>query len=639
MFKVVSKFATTDIVFANSQGPYLVNGGTPITLTSGIPNANATYAWDLGDGTTASTPSVVHTYGNDGVYLAQLKVKVNQPGGDTSQHFALIHVRNVPPIVNAGPSRVVNEGDVLPFTGSFTDVQWLETHEAIWSWGDSQMPDKGVVTETHNPPTGQGTVTASHAWGDAGIYTVSLNVEDKGGAIGRGQTTVTVLNVPPTVDAGAPMFAYPCCVLTLEGKFTDPGWLDNHAGFWDFGDCTGPQSAVVREEHDPPAGKGIAIASHVYHKCGTYKATCIVIDDDGGVGISSTVIMVVDIRNAGFEEGFCSRQLGVVGNYWEPYIAQVPPTLLGGETFAPPPPSLGGDTFQSEEYCVHHGERSQRIRVVGRSRAGILQKVGANPGWDYQIAVWYSLNEQSGGVSQLLLELDEPADMRPPDTVGGTARLGIDPTGGTDPSSHNVIWANGYLRPEWAQLSVRATATGDAITIFLEGEGAGRLGADVFFDDTALVAVQPFCPEEKPKPPEEKDVCVDFSDLHPGTQMPPDFKKDKFAFVALDGQPQLIVALGPPINQNSLQVHPRGLEIHLPFVADAVRVTVTGPMGGAISVSAFNSMGNLVAQANALPAGTAQTVEVRGPGITMVRVIGKEGVSLIKVCAHRAPQA
>jgi hypothetical protein len=223
--------------------------------------------------------------------------------------------------------------------------------------------------------------------------------------------------------------------------------------------------------------------------------------------------------------------------------------------------------------------------------------------------------------------------------IGGTARLGIDPTGGTDPSSHNVIWANGYLRPEWAQLSVRATATGEAITIFLEGEGVGRLGADVFFDDAGLVAVQPFCPEEKPKPPEDKEVCVDFSDLRPGTEMPPDFKKDKFAFVALDGQPQLIVALGPPVSQNSLQVHPQGLEIHLPFVADRVRVTVTGPGGAPISVSAFDTTGNLVGQANASPSGTAQTVEVNGTGITMVRVIGKEGVSVIKVCAHRAPQS
>lgn len=638
MFKVVSKFATTDIVFANSHGPYFVNGGTPLTLTPGAPNANATYKWDLGDGNTAATPTVVHAYGMDGVFLARLTVKVNEPGGDTSQHYALIHVRNVPPVVDAGANRVVNEGDVVSFTGSFTDVQWLETHRATWDWGDSQKPDAGVVVETHNPPLGKGTVTASHAWGDAGTYLVSLSVEDKGGATGRGQTTVTVLNVPPKVDAGAPRFAYPCCVLTLEGKFTDPGWLDSHAGFWDFGDCTGQQRAVVREKHDPPAGQGVAIASHVYHECGTYEAVCTVVDDDGGVGTSATVITVVDIRNAGFEQGFCYRQWGVVGNYWEPYLAQVPLPLLGSQKFAPDvaAASSGGDIFHAEEYCVHHGERSQRIRLEGRVRAGILQKVGANPGWDYQITVWYSLNEQRGGVSQLLKEFDEPETLVSADTIGGTARLGLDPTGGTEPSSQNVIWSEGYLRPEWAQLSVRATATGDAITIFLEGEGSGRLGADVFFDDVALVAVQPFCPEEQPKPKKDSDVCVNFSDLRPETRLPPDFEKEGFRFIAVDQREQIIVALGPPIGRNGLQVHPRGLQIDLPFPADLVRVTVADPDG--VEGAAYDSTGNLITQAHTPPAGTAQTLELRGKGIVVVKVIGKERPFVLQVCAHPDPQ-
>jgi PKD repeat protein len=634
MFKVIRKFANTDIVFANSKGPYFVNAGSPVTLSPpGAPNPNASYAWELGDGTTASTPSVVHTYGNDGVYLAKLTVKVNQPGGDTSNHYALIYAKNVPPVVNAGPDLVVKEGDIVSLTGSFTDVQWLETHQAVWDWGDSQSPDPGVITESHNPPLGQGTVTGKHAWGDNGIYTVTLRVQDKGGAVGLGQAKVTVLNVPPTVDAGPPMFAYPCCVLTLEGKFTDPGWLDTHAGFWNFGDCSGLTSAVIREEHNPPAGKGLAISSHVYHTCGIYKAECIVIDDDGGIGTAATIITVVDIRNAGFEEGFCSRKLGVVGNHWDPYIAEVPPTLLGGPTPIPAA-AFSSDIFHAEEFSVHSGERSQRITLEGRVRAGVMQRVGANPEWDYQITAWYSLNERAGGTSQLLSKFTEPADMTPPDAIGGTARLGIDPTGGTDPSSHNVIWSNGYLRPEWAQLSVRATATANAITIFLEGEGHGRLGADLFFDDAALVAVQPFCPEEKPEPPKEKrELCVDFSDVHPDRQMPPKFTKDKFTFVSLNQQPQLIVALGPPISQNGLEVHPKGLEILLPFPADKVSVTVTAK-GSPISVEAFDSGGNLVAQGIAPNSGTAETVTLSAKGITNLRLMGKEGLVLIKVCAQ-----
>ena len=635
MFDAISQFAATEIVFAKSGGPYLVNGGTPVLLKAGVISVNASYQWDLGDGSTANTPSVLHTYGKHGIYVAHLTVTVNQPGGVTSQHYGLIQVRNVPPVVNAGPTKTVKEGDVVPFTGSLSDVQWLETHSAMWDWGDSQESDPGVVTETHDAPLGQGTVTGSHAWGDDGTYDVTLSVQDEGGAIGRGHTTVTVLNVPPTVDAGPPMFAYPCSVITLTGNFIDPGWLDKHAGFWDFGDCSGPQRAMIREKNLPPKGTGVAIASHGYRKCGVYQALCTVIDDDGGVGKAATTVTVVDIRNAGFEDGFCHRLSGVVGNDWVPYFDEVP-SLASPPTPGPastPASGVGGDIFIAEEFRVHSGERSQRIRFVGRSRAGILQKVGANPNWDYQISVWYSLNEQAGGKSELLKEVDSAADIVPPDSTGGAARLGIDPTGGTDPSSPDIVWVEGYLRPDWSQLAVRATASAKAtaITIFLEGYGYGRLGADVFFDDAALVAVQPFCP------PEEKtlrDVCVDFQRFEHQEALPPAFEKDKFSFIALDKAPQHIVSSGLPAGQNKLEVHPKGLQIDLPFTADRVQVTISSALPVPATVTAYAAMGSVVDKVKSTPPGTVRTVVVKGSGITMITITGAERMLLIRVCAH-----
>jgi PKD repeat protein len=633
MFQLISKFASTDIVFADSHGPYVVDGGSPITLSAGAANPNATYTWDLGDGTTASTATVTHVYGNDGQYVAQVTVTVNEPGGVTSHHYGLITVRNIPPIVNAGPNKTVNEGDIVSFSGSFSDAQWLETHTATWDWGDSSKIDDGVVSETHNPPAGQGTVTGSHAWCDSGTYTVTLSVQDKGGAIGRSRTTVTVLNMPPVVCAVAPTFAYPCSVLTLAAKFSDPGWCDSHAAFWDFGDCTGPQRAVVYEKHDPPAGEGVAIASHTYNRCGTYYATCTVSDDDGATGTASTKVQVVDILNAGFEEGYCSRNLGVVGNHWEPYVALLPTLAAIGQVFTTADVSAGSDIFQAEEYCVHCGERSQRIRFVGKYRAGLLQQVGANKGWDYQITAWYSLNEQSGGVSQLLKDIDDPAQLISANLTGGMARLGIDPTGGNDPSSPSIVWAEGYIRPEWAQLCVRAAAAGNAITIYLEAQSAGRLGVDASFDDAGLLAVQPFCPTQ------DHDTCVDFSDLKPDTSLPPIYTKDGFTFVALDQQSQLISAAGPPIGQNKLRVHPRGLEIDLPFVADAVRITIVEQLAIAVVVSAYDTNNQLVGQASTSPSGTVQTVQMTAKGIVKVRVIAKEGGSVIKVCAHPESQA
>ena len=514
MIKVISTFQNTDVVPANSHGPYAITGGSPVTLSAGVPNANSSYSWDLGDGTTATTPDVVHTYGDDGIFLAKLTVQVNQPGGATSRHFALIRVVNVPPTVDAGPNMTVNEGDVVAFQGSFTDPQWLETHTARWDWGDSQPPDNGVVTETHNPPLGKGTVDGNHAWGDSGVYTVSLSVQDKGGAIGRASATVTVLNVPPKVSAGRPMFAYPCCVLTLAGEFIDPGWLDSHAAFWNFGDGSETERAVVRETHDPPAGRGKAIASHVYHRCGDYAAVCTVIDDDSGKGSSSVTIRVVYIRNPHLEDGFHERRYGTVANHWEPYLAQLPsfnsaPQNASPQTAAGSIATSGAlNIFSAEEYCVHDGQRSQRIQFQGRMRAGILQMVGANPGWDYQITVWYSLNEQAGGDSLLIPDSDEPSTAAP-DTIGGTARLGVDPHGNADPMADSLVWSEGYIRRHWAQLSVRVTAVSQRITIYLEGQGEGSLGVDVCLDGTALIAVQPFCPVPV-------KICVDFSRLETG---------------------------------------------------------------------------------------------------------------------------
>jgi PKD repeat protein len=635
MFKVVSDFANTEIVFADSNGPYVINGGTPVTLTAGAPNAHATYQWDLGDGTTASTPSVVHTYGSDGVYVAKLTVTVNQPGGDISQHYAQIEVINVPPVVNAGPSHTVKEGDIDPFTGTFSDVQWLETHTAMWDWNDPQKPTPGVVTETHSPPIGQGTVTGSHAWGHSGNYTVTLRVKDKGGAVGQGTTLVKVLNVPPTVSAGSPMFAYPCTVLTLEGKFTDPGWFDVHAGFWDFGDCTGLQKAVVREKHEPPAGTGVAISSHIYHECGTYLVTCTVIDDDGGVGNDSTVVRVVDIQNKRFEDGYCLRQLGAVANHWQPYLAPLP--LLGAaDNFTLVRFTDGSDIFLAEHNCVHYGQKSQRIRFSGMFRAGIFQSVGANPGWDYQVSVWYSLNEQAGGVSKLLEVVNTPADIIPPDQKGSTARLGIDPTGGTDPSSADIVWYNGHLRPEWSQLSVRATATASTITIFLEGQGEGRLGTDVFFDDANLLAVQPFCPTQLPPPPVE--VCAGFSDLETREE-PSVFVENHFRFTALDGSSQEVVPLGSPVNQRALLVRQAGLETTLPFIADLVRVTLATFEGIPATVTALDSSENRVSEVDGSPTGELQTLTVSGKGITKVIVKSKGQVWIIKICARQQQES
>jgi PKD repeat protein len=494
MIKFTSRFENTAIVPADGGGPYKVAQGTPVTFRAGKTHVEATHDWDLGDGTFATGPLVTHTYPVPGFYIVKLTTVVNQTGGARTRHFAAVTVENVPPTVNAGPDLTVKEGDAVSMAGSFTDPGWLDTHTATWFWGDNDPPQAVTVVEKHNPPAGSGTVSATHAWGDAGEYSVILSVRDNNGGVGQEQTRITVLNVPPTVDAGPQMFAYPGKIITLEGTFTDPGWLDSHDAKWDFGDGCSPMTATVIEKHDPPAGTGYVLASHIYQHQGCYCCVCTVTDDDGASGFATKTVRVVDVLNAGFADGFRGTLAGSVANDWESYAASIAEFALASRALPRP-----ADTFESEEFLVYDGQRSQRIRVNNETRAGIYQRIGANPGWCYQITSWYCLLE----------------------TAGGMARLGVDPAGGVDPTAPGIVWITGRAQGRWEDLTARIVAQKDGLTIFLEATGRYKTtreeeeevetpdrnrfrerspGADVCFDRVCLLPIQPFCPPQPTEP-------------------------------------------------------------------------------------------------------------------------------------------
>jgi hypothetical protein len=172
-----------------------------------------------------------------------------------------------------------DEGDTVPFSGTFSDIGWLDTHTGSWIWGDGNPPESGTVTEENVEPDATGDVTGSHGFGDNGVFTVTLKVTDDDLDFGSDTIPATIHNVAPTITSlSGPLD--PVNInnpVVLTGPFTDPGWLDTHTVTVDWDDGAGPIPGTV----DETGGNGIATGSRLYASPGVYMITMTVTDDDG----------------------------------------------------------------------------------------------------------------------------------------------------------------------------------------------------------------------------------------------------------------------------------------------------------------------------------------------------------------------
>jgi len=590
-------------------GPYAGTVKAAVELDSGFLHPAVSYEWKLGDGAAASGSHVSHTYLDNGLYIARLTGAVNQSGGATTIQYARVRIRNTTPSVNAGPDIEVDEGTEASFSGSFTDPEFKDKHEAIWDWGDDTLPSKGTVVETHNPPQATGVVTGRHAYCRAGEFVITLRLRDENGGVTEDKLKVKVNNVRPEVSAKQPFYAYPGVPAPIEAEFTDPGWCEKHRAFWKPGDYSPELPAIVREINEPPFGFGIAVLLHRYAVCATYFAECRVIDDMGGRGYAFLPVQVIDVRNRGFEDGFRMLKCGAVANEWEPYTSHAPAGIMAAAG------TPGTAEFAAEEFVVRAGQRSQCIVGRGPFRAGIRQKVGANPRWDYQVVAWYHLDANHDGA----------------------CRLGVDPTGGIDPAAASVQWYEGSVRHEWAPLLARVTAPGNAATIFLEASG-DETGAKAFFDEVTLTPYPCPLPElkrPKPEPQEPEERCVNWREVKEAHSVPAVYEKDGFTFQSASGLAMQVVLSGAPQGQGKLLLPDRGTQVTLPFVADRVVASIIPKSKSPIKMIALDSGHKQMSRAGTETGdATAQRVEVKAHGIVYVH-FPRGAALLIELCCYR----
>jgi hypothetical protein len=152
---------------------------------------------------------------------------------------------------------------------------------------------------------------------------------------------------------------------------------------------------------------------------------------------------------------------------------------------------------------ILEGARSEHVgNQFDTWRAGVMQNVAVTAGRTYRFT-FSSLGRASNE------QVPAPTDS----SVNLGVRAGIDPNGSGVWSDADIVWGGtGSPHGGWQQFSVEATAVGNQITVFMQGDTGGanqcRAHLDIWFDGASLVeagpaptATSPPQPTSPPAPP------------------------------------------------------------------------------------------------------------------------------------------
>lgn len=235
------------------------------------------YTWGLNAGGGVLGATGVFTAGLPaGTFANTVAVTVTTTGSPVSGS-ASVSVNDLPPTADAGGPYTVAEGSSVNVTGSGVDPNGLPIGV---SW---DLDDNGSF-ETPGSP-------ASFAGVDDGVYTVRLRALENGGAelLTVVTASITVTNVAPVVTiTGAPTTTVAeGTAVTLGQLVTDAGVADTHTFAW----------SVTKGGNPFASGSGASF-TFTPDDDGSYVATVVATDDDGGQDSEDVTVTVVNVAPA-----------------------------------------------------------------------------------------------------------------------------------------------------------------------------------------------------------------------------------------------------------------------------------------------------------------------------------------------------
>ncbi len=121
-----------------------------------------------------------------------------------------------------------------------------------------------------------------NTWSDDCTCLISVKIRDNFGRTATDDTLLFISNLSPSVSAGPDQIKNESTTVYFKGFFFDPGTLDTHTIYWDFGDGN--------------TSSGSLTTSHYYPQAGIYNVTLTVKDDDGGIGIDNLTLLVLNVE-------------------------------------------------------------------------------------------------------------------------------------------------------------------------------------------------------------------------------------------------------------------------------------------------------------------------------------------------------